>query len=585
MLSVYFAALALAAEAVRAGDDISICGVYGKKLRAAPCDDRDDGWTRLAKEYVRWYDCGQNDCGGEPDLPEVLEFLEDHCYKGSINTEEKTEKLDELRSQLTACNQANGCGAACPCNVDEPCRCSDIKGIFDAECPYASFPLPTREEVELSSPALNEVAGKRVLIIGAGRGFGRMTAIAFANEGAIVYGTSRNPQAYVDRGIDLSYMATGLIELELNDPASIAGLVGRLDAAGINDSAPIDVLILNGGMGITNVGFDVNEEILEYTYRVHSIGHIGVFRRMWDAELIARTPNSRVFGTGSLAGETGTPLFTTYSMAKRAWHHFVAQFNANMRAFGDTNVPQFVTMQPNLHCTTFNVDPHPLGANYTDLNAPNSPNLIGPDCSILDPGVNISVPSPPFTLPSVVACAGLVPFNRWLNTGYCCNDPTPIYGIPDFNPFGAVPGEYLPPPCADPTIIADGYVSLTLLPNPKDRYFATPVTAVSSDAEATVRLWYQSSWNELMRQSANPIVPILPLFAGCASPCATQNLPTLPEISDGVVPMAKRDIGVSDTANMHVSEAYVGMLVSKLKSGDLPQEYADFFRAVLGVRR
>jgi CubicO group peptidase (beta-lactamase class C family) len=138
-LSLFFIAttLAVVAYAPRGVDAIEpkICGTPYGALRARSCDDRDDGWTRLAKEYVRYEDCATKGCPSleNGNVTKVLEFLTtgDHCEQNSLNTPNEISTLDAYSSTLGECNRVNGCGAACPCNVDEPCRCSDTQKKLD----------------------------------------------------------------------------------------------------------------------------------------------------------------------------------------------------------------------------------------------------------------------------------------------------------------------------------------------------------------------------------------------------------------------------------------------------------------------
>jgi 3-oxoacyl-[acyl-carrier protein] reductase len=567
--SLFFIAttLVVVAYAPRGADAVEpkICGTPYGALRARSCDDRDDGWTRLAKEYVRWEDCATKTCPSleNGNVTKVLEFLTtgDHCEQNSLNTPNEISTLDQYSSTLAECNRVNGCGAACPCSVDEPCRCSDTQKKLDelidlaeGKCPYASRPIPSLASV-LALPLLNSVAGKNVLVIGGGRGNGRAIAAEFSRRGAKVYATSRWPQAYVDRGINMSRLFNGaLIELDTTIPASQSALVGRLFAVGINPTNPIDILVLNSGIGASTSAYGTGNTAayMSSVFNVNVFGHVEVFTRLFFSGFLRASSASRVIVTASIASESSSG--STYSMSKHAWKPFVNSIKNEIAALngGDfTKSPQWVLIEPTYQCTTLSFNTHPLGANYTQLNPPSaggtSINTALADCSVLPGGAfNGTIGSGPLQTP----CRGSELLTRFLTSSFCCAASGPLthplyypslaaFGIPGPNPFWGglgpyTPGQSIPGPCVTSNQVGEAALAVALLPNPEDRYFLEGATAYVNliDEQKLVKDAHQVAWNTINSGGPNN-TPLYYLFGiPCAVPCTNVHTPTLPEIDN-----------------------------------------------------
>src|SRR5262249_11200065 len=87
------------------------------------------------------------------------------------------------------------------------------------------------------------VAGKRVLITGAGHGLGRAMALEFARAGANVIVTDREPARVAAVVQELGPPAVG-VPLDVTVPEQVTAVREQVRAAG----GPIDVLVNNAGI-------------------------------------------------------------------------------------------------------------------------------------------------------------------------------------------------------------------------------------------------------------------------------------------------------------------------------------------------
>jgi NAD(P)-dependent dehydrogenase (short-subunit alcohol dehydrogenase family) len=95
-----------------------------------------------------------------------------------------------------------------------------------------------------------DLGGRRVLVTGAGGGLGQALADGLSEQGATVYGTSRDPA--VAREISKRYGTPELL-LDVQDVDSLEAFVESLD----RESGGIDMLVNNAGLNIPKPAVDV----------------------------------------------------------------------------------------------------------------------------------------------------------------------------------------------------------------------------------------------------------------------------------------------------------------------------------------
>ncbi|HXK32570.1 MAG TPA: SDR family oxidoreductase [Dehalococcoidia bacterium] len=153
-----------------------------------------------------------------------------------------------------------------------------------------------------------------VLITGCSSGFGLLSAVSLAKQGAQVFATMRNPardaalrQACAEAGVSVD-----VLQLDVTDPPSIAAAVASV----IERAGRIDVLVNNAGVGgLAPVEEWRDDEILRL-FDTNVFGLIRVTREVLPHMRAQRS--GRIVNIGSLAGVVSTPFRAIYSATKHA---------------------------------------------------------------------------------------------------------------------------------------------------------------------------------------------------------------------------------------------------------------------------
>jgi short-subunit dehydrogenase len=159
----------------------------------------------------------------------------------------------------------------------------------------------------------------RVLVTGASRGIGRAIARLFVEQGYEVLGTSRTPDAIVERIASLTYLP-----LELRNPASVAALAG---AAG-----PVDILINNAGESQIWPGADIPLDRLRALYEANIFGTVGLIQAILPGMLGRRS--GLIINIGSMTGKFSVPFQSGYASSKAALGAYTWSLRNEVRAFG-----------------------------------------------------------------------------------------------------------------------------------------------------------------------------------------------------------------------------------------------------------
>ena len=186
---------------------------------------------------------------------------------------------------------------------------------------------------------MSDLAGRRVLVVGASSGIGRVTARWFAQRGCRVVGTSRRA-AWPDA------LAAGVVTMapvDVTDQASVDRLVAHLDALGF---AP-DTLILNAGFGVAGPIEGSSVEAMKAQFDTNVFG----VHRMVLAFLGAMRArgSGRVIVVGSLASEMALPFQGLYSSSKGALVTYTRALRQEVMPFG----VHISLIEPGDHATDF----------------------------------------------------------------------------------------------------------------------------------------------------------------------------------------------------------------------------------------
>jgi NAD(P)-dependent dehydrogenase (short-subunit alcohol dehydrogenase family) len=191
------------------------------------------------------------------------------------------------------------------------------------------------------------VAGRVVIVTGAGRGIGREHALAFAREGAKVVvndigagldgsATGESPAEQVVAEI---IAAGGQAVVNGDDVADWVGAQNVVNTA-ISEFGGLDVLVNNAGFLRDKMLVMMSEDDWDNVIRVHLKGHFAMLRHAaayWRAESKAdRARAARVINTSSGAGLYGSVGQGNYSAAKAAIAELTIQAAAEMKGYGVT---------------------------------------------------------------------------------------------------------------------------------------------------------------------------------------------------------------------------------------------------------
>ncbi|PHV65227.1 SDR family oxidoreductase [Williamsia muralis] len=191
------------------------------------------------------------------------------------------------------------------------------------------------------------VAGRVVIVTGAGRGIGREHALAYAREGAKVVvndigagldgsTTGESPAEQVVAEIKSS---GGEAIVNGDDVADWTGAQNLVNTA-IETFGALDILVNNAGFLRDKMLVSMSEEDWDNVIRVHLKGHFAMLRHAaayWRAESKAGNPRAaRVINTSSGAGLYGSVGQGNYAAAKAAIAELTIQAAAEMKAYGVT---------------------------------------------------------------------------------------------------------------------------------------------------------------------------------------------------------------------------------------------------------
>jgi short-subunit dehydrogenase len=185
----------------------------------------------------------------------------------------------------------------------------------------------------------NEVSNvKKIFLTGASSGIGKAIAIALAEQGHQVWGTSRD----IARLSQLTNFHP--LPLDLGDSISIANAF----AAAVRDAGEIDVLINNAGSGHFGPAEDLSAETISNQFQLLVFGHIQLMQLALAA--MRDQGGGLIINVTSLASRLPVPFMAAYNAAKAAMAVFTMSIQLELP---DSKV-RIVDLQPADICTNFN---------------------------------------------------------------------------------------------------------------------------------------------------------------------------------------------------------------------------------------
>jgi len=168
-----------------------------------------------------------------------------------------------------------------------------------------------------------------VLITGCSSGFGLLTALHFARQGARVVATLRDPrkagaleQAKADERLDLHVVA-----LDVLDPATIASAVARAETLG-----PIDVLINNAGIEVRGPIEECDDALARRQFDTNVLGTLRVLRAV--LPVMRGRRRGTIVNVSSVAGVVARPYGGLYSASKHALEAIGEALYYEVKPFG-----------------------------------------------------------------------------------------------------------------------------------------------------------------------------------------------------------------------------------------------------------
>jgi NAD(P)-dependent dehydrogenase (short-subunit alcohol dehydrogenase family) len=151
-----------------------------------------------------------------------------------------------------------------------------------------------------------EFAGRRVLVTGAGKGIGRITAKMLADEGADVIALSRSPE---DLEALKAEIGCETIACDLADPAAT-----RRAAQSVQ---PLDLLVNNAGTTKLEPFLDASEETFDWLMAVNAKAPM-IIAQETARDMIRRGHKGAIVNVSSMAAFQGVPDHAAYCATKGA---------------------------------------------------------------------------------------------------------------------------------------------------------------------------------------------------------------------------------------------------------------------------
>lgn len=179
---------------------------------------------------------------------------------------------------------------------------------------------------------------KKILLTGASSGIGKAIAIALAEQGHQVWGTSRE----ISRLPALPNFHP--VALDLADSASVATAF----AVAMREAGQINVLINNAGSGHFGPAENLSAEAISNQFQLLVFGHIQLMQLT--LPVMRNQGNGVIINVTSLASRLPVPFMAAYNAAKAA----LAAFTMSIQLELPDSKLRIVDLEPADICTNFN---------------------------------------------------------------------------------------------------------------------------------------------------------------------------------------------------------------------------------------
>ena len=181
---------------------------------------------------------------------------------------------------------------------------------------------------------MKNLAGRNVLITGAGSGIGRLMSHYVADERANTALIDINGAAVantVDEVKRPNVKAAGYV-CDISNREAVADIVAKIK----QDFGPIDVLINNAGTVVGKSFFNLTLDEMQRTMNINYWGHI-YFTKAIIGDMIARNSGA-IVNVASSSGLIGMPILSDYAASKFAEVGFSESLRRELKKFMYTGV-------------------------------------------------------------------------------------------------------------------------------------------------------------------------------------------------------------------------------------------------------
>lgn len=162
-----------------------------------------------------------------------------------------------------------------------------------------------------------------ILVTGASSGIGKSCAEFLANQGHIVYGTSRNLGKLAS-----SHANFKALELDVESTESVQKAIATI----LEEQSRLDVLVNNAGYALMGSIEETSDEQVQKAYNTNVFG---VQRLLREVLPIMRSQRSgRIISISSIAGRFGLPFRGVYSSSKAALENMMESLQYEVNGFG-----------------------------------------------------------------------------------------------------------------------------------------------------------------------------------------------------------------------------------------------------------